>query len=61
MKSTICATLIGSAAAFAPSGLNAKVSTQLMAEKEKEMSKALPFAPVPKMLDGSMAGDVGFE
>mmetsp|Transcript_6714 Transcript_6714/g.6385 ORF Transcript_6714/g.6385 Transcript_6714/m.6385 type:complete len:226 (+) Transcript_6714:79-756(+) len=61
MKSTICATLIGSAAAFAPSGLNAKVSTQLMAEKEKEMSKALPFAPVPKMLDGSMAGDVGFD
>mmetsp|Transcript_17075 Transcript_17075/g.25102 ORF Transcript_17075/g.25102 Transcript_17075/m.25102 type:complete len:226 (-) Transcript_17075:88-765(-) len=61
MKSTICATLIGSAAAFAPSGLNPKVSTQLMAEKEKEMSKALPFAPVPKMLDGSMAGDVGFD
>jgi hypothetical protein len=25
------------------------------------MSKALPFAPRPKILDGTMAGDVGFE
>jgi hypothetical protein len=27
----------------------------------KEMSKALPFAPRPKLLDGTLAGDVGFE
>jgi hypothetical protein len=29
--------------------------------KDKEMSKALPFVPRPKMLDGELAGDVGFE
>jgi hypothetical protein len=28
---------------------------------QKEMSKALPFAPRPKLLDGSLPGDVGFE
>jgi hypothetical protein len=28
---------------------------------KKEMSKALPFAARPKILDGTMAGDVGFE
>jgi hypothetical protein len=27
----------------------------------KEMSKALPFVPRPKLLDGTLAGDVGFE
>jgi hypothetical protein len=26
-----------------------------------ERSKALPFAPRPKLLDGTLAGDVGFE
>jgi hypothetical protein len=26
-----------------------------------EMSKALPFVPRPKILDGSMPGDAGFE
>ena len=29
--------------------------------ESKEMSKALPFAPRPKLLDGSLPGDVGFE
>ena len=29
--------------------------------EEKEMSKALPFIPRPKILDGTLAGDVGFE
>lgn len=28
---------------------------------KKEMSKALPFVPRPKLLDGTLAGDVGFE
>jgi hypothetical protein len=28
---------------------------------ESEKSAALPFAPRPKLLDGTMAGDVGFE
>jgi hypothetical protein len=59
--SLICASLIGSAAAFAPSPSHSKVSIALNAEKDDKMSKALPFAPRPKMLDGSMAGDVGFE
>jgi len=59
--SLICASLISSAAAFAP--INApKATTQLNAEKDdSKMSKALPFAAAPKMLDGSMPGDVGFE
>jgi hypothetical protein len=61
MKSVIYASLIGSAAAFAPNNALSKASTTLNAEKESEMSKALPFAPRPKMLDGSMPGDVGFE
>jgi hypothetical protein len=26
-----------------------------------EMSKSLPFVPRPKLLDGSLPGDVGFE
>jgi hypothetical protein len=29
--------------------------------QSKEMSKALPFAPRPKLLDGSLPGDAGFE
>ena len=29
--------------------------------EQKEMSKALPFVPRPKLLDGTLAGDVGFE
>jgi hypothetical protein len=29
--------------------------------KKSEMSQALPFAARPKILDGTMAGDVGFE
>jgi hypothetical protein len=28
---------------------------------KKEMSQSLPFAERPKILDGTMAGDVGFE
>lgn len=29
--------------------------------KKSEMSKALPFIKRPKLLDGTLAGDVGFE
>ena len=61
MKSVICASLIASAAAFAPSNAPVRSSTALNAEKDDKMSQALPFAPRPKMLDGSMPGDVGFE
>ena len=60
MKSTlICASLITSAAAFAPMSNPSKVATALNAEPK--MSKALPFAACPKILDGSLPGDVGLE
>jgi light-harvesting complex I chlorophyll a/b binding protein 1 len=51
------ALLAGSASAFAPSATNGRVSTAVAAEK----SAALPFMNRPALLDGSMAGDVGFD
>jgi hypothetical protein len=30
-------------------------------DKKSDMSKALPFVKRPKLLDGTLAGDVGFE
>jgi hypothetical protein len=55
----LAATLLaGSASAFAPSmSNNARLSTAVNAEK----SASLPFMNRPKLLDGSMAGDVGFD
>ena len=50
----------GSAAAFAPTLSSTRQSTSL-SMAEKEMSQALPFLPRPKLLDGSLAGDVGFD
>eukprot|EP00567_Pseudictyota_dubia_P013541 CAMPEP_0197449092 /NCGR_PEP_ID=MMETSP1175-20131217/20133_1 /TAXON_ID=1003142 /ORGANISM="Triceratium dubium, Strain CCMP147" /LENGTH=220 /DNA_ID=CAMNT_0042981099 /DNA_START=69 /DNA_END=731 /DNA_ORIENTATION=- len=50
------AALAGSAAAFAPQRVG-RSSVALNAEK----SKALPFMNRPALLDGSMAGDVGFD
>lgn len=47
----------GSASAFSPSISNGRVSTAVNAEK----SAALPFMNRPALLDGSMAGDVGFD
>ena len=64
---------IGAAAAFAPSGQNTAatrtntVAINLWGEPNQkdgeggEKSQALPFAPRPKLLDGTLAGDVGFE
>ena len=62
--------LAGSAFAFAPQKPNTR-SSQLANDlwksddgkggKTTDMSKALPFAPRPKLLDGSLPGDVGFE
>mmetsp|Transcript_31862 Transcript_31862/g.48147 ORF Transcript_31862/g.48147 Transcript_31862/m.48147 type:complete len:223 (-) Transcript_31862:1338-2006(-) len=51
------ALLAGSASAFAPSQSGATRNVALMAEK----SQALPFMNRPALLDGSMAGDVGFD
>ena len=61
-----------SVTAFAPAVTNNVVrsltSALAMSEPERdnmqdstEMSKALPFVKRPKMLDGTLAGDVGFE
>lgn len=56
--STVTAALLaGSASAFAPSVNNGRVNTAMSAEK----SQALPFMNRPPLLDGSMAGDVGFD
>jgi light-harvesting complex I chlorophyll a/b binding protein 1 len=53
----ITALLAGSVSAFAPSSTNGRVSTSIAAEK----SASLPFMNRPPLLDGSMAGDVGFD
>jgi len=51
------ACLAGSASAFAPAAGNSRATVSLNAEK----SKSLPFLNRPALLDGSMAGDVGFD
>lgn len=51
------ALLTGSACAFSPQNFKGHVSLSLNAEK----SAALPFLNRPPLLDGSMAGDVGFD
>lgn len=71
MKFIVAASIMASAAAFAPIGeLNsARADTKLNLwgepnKKEGEggnMSEALPFVPRPKLLDGTLAGDRGFE
>lgn len=68
--SVIFATMAASAMAFAPQ-LSTKSSTSLnavMPERKwndmvdkTQRSKAVPFLPRPKALDGSLAGDVGFD
>ena len=63
MKLAILSTAAASAAAFAPASTTTqRTSTSLnMAESKSEMSQALPFAPRPKLLDGTLPGDVGFD
>ncbi|EJK68957.1 hypothetical protein THAOC_09825 [Thalassiosira oceanica] len=53
--------LVGAAAAFAPSGTISRHSTTLSMESGDDKSMSLPFLPRPKILDGSLAGDVGFD
>jgi len=52
----LAATLLASASAFAPA-TNGRAATSIAAEK----SASLPFMNRPALLDGSMAGDVGFD
>ena len=70
MKFITAASLLCTVSAFAPqnNGIRTKqTSLNLWGEPTKkdgemgDMSKALPFAPRPKLLDGTLAGDVGFE
>ena len=65
MKIAITATLLGSTAAFAPTSQQVaavgKTSSSLSMADNSDKSQALPFLPRPKLLDGSMAGDVGFD
>jgi len=64
MKFSILALTISAATAFAPA-TSTKSSTALRNElgdkSSPEMSQSLPFIARPKLLDGSMPGDVGFE
>mmetsp|Transcript_20615 Transcript_20615/g.27063 ORF Transcript_20615/g.27063 Transcript_20615/m.27063 type:complete len:230 (-) Transcript_20615:141-830(-) len=54
-------TLVGAASAFAPVAKTIKSPTALAAGSDEDMSEALPFAARPKILDGTLAGDVGFD
>mmetsp|Transcript_64601 Transcript_64601/g.76488 ORF Transcript_64601/g.76488 Transcript_64601/m.76488 type:complete len:234 (+) Transcript_64601:705-1406(+) len=59
----LVALVVGTSNAFtsSPSALCTRTSTRLNAEGDGDMSQALPFLPRPKHLDGSLAGDVGFD
>lgn len=57
MKFAILASLLSSAAAFAPAAQKGVSSTALNAEK----SPAMPFLPYPKNLKGYIGEDIGFD
>lgn len=69
MKLFLTASLLATASAFVP--MQRSTQTTALAndlfdgdEKtpaKKEMSQALPFVPRPKLLDGTLPGDAGFE
>ena len=77
MKITSLVLLVGSASAFTSPAAKASVSFRKMSDDASEgetttfpepvvaalptMSQALPFATRPSALDGSLAGDVGFD
>jgi hypothetical protein len=72
MKFIIAVSLLASAAAFVAVGeqktrIGTTSSLNLWGEpsgkdgESKTMSDALPFVPRPKLLDGSLAGDRGFD
>jgi len=58
---------VSSTSAFAPLRHSIRSSITTVYENNgdgndgNDMSEALPFAPRPKLLDGTMAGDVGFD
>jgi len=65
MKVLYTLTLISvmdAASAFMPTNtLHAVYSTELRSSENDDMSTSLPFLSRPKLLDGSLPGDVGFE
>lgn len=61
MKLALVSTLIGTTAAFAPLSTTISQQSTTALSAEKEMSKSLPFLPRPKLLDGTLPGDVGFD
>ena len=68
MKLLAAVSIIGAANAFVPTQNSVRTETSInlwgepsQKDGEDDMSKALPFAPRPKILDGTLAGDVGFE
>lgn len=73
-SSVLLITIASSCNAFAPStNSNTKITTTTQLQNDlwgappeknnesKDKSIALPFAARPKLLDGSLPGDVGFE
>jgi hypothetical protein len=70
MKFSILALTATAATAFAPTPTTKTASIALRNDlwgkdgdkpKDGKMSQALPFAARPKMLDGTLPGDAGFE
>lgn len=63
MKFIVALSFLGAVAAFAPSSRESRSRTTLnmAGDDKKEMSTAIPFVARPKLLDGSLPGDVGFE
>lgn len=73
MKSVFALSFIASASAFAPVAQRPSTSTRLAEQPENkedlwtsskdgpEKSQALPFAARPKILDGTLPADVGFD
>ncbi|CAM9266853.1 unnamed protein product [Ascophyllum nodosum] len=58
----VAATLCATASAFmSPTPLSRVPASQSSVTMQVTKSKALPFMPKPEALDGSMAGDVGFD
>ena len=56
--SALFAMMVTSTTAFAPNTNNAKPATSL---RVSEKSEALPFVERPAILDGTYAGDAGFD
>ena len=69
MKYIAALSLATAVSAFAPLNTEIRTSSALRNDMwdnkdggdKGEMSQALPFVPRPKILDGTLAGDVGFE